>query len=79
MVDVDVKRNPPFAQGRVWLFGHKGAAFPFTKGPVYTMKDRPDHVLVPALLISKVLRHLGLEQQEQAMFWNIRQYEAAKE
>ena len=78
MIDVDVKRDPQFAPGRVWLFGKKGAAFPFTKGPIYTMKDRGDEVMVPSLFIRKVLKHLGLEQQEQAMFWNIQQHEQEK-
>ena len=71
LIGVDVKRNPQFSPGRVWLFGKKGGSFPFTKGPVYTVRDRPDDDLTPRLFIQKVLKHLGIEESERADFWNI--------
>jgi hypothetical protein len=74
LIGVDVKRNPEFSPGRVWLFGKKGPSFPFTRGPVYTVKDRADDVVAPRLFILKILKHLGLEQPEQAQFWNIADY-----
>lgn len=74
LLDVEVKRNAPFDRGRVWMFGKKGGSFPFTKGPIYTTKDRPDDEIVPWVFIEKVLKHLGLDRDERASFWNIKHH-----
>jgi len=70
LIGVEVQRCPGYDPKFVWLFGMKGASFPHTKGPVYTVKNRPDDEPVTMKFIVATLGHLGLTQQQQAEFWN---------
>ena len=75
MIGVDVVVSPPAPVGWVWLFGNKGAPMPWTKGPIYSIKVRNDNELVPWKVTEKILKHLGLEDNDKAQFWNIEEHD----
>ncbi len=71
LIGVTVVHSPPAPVGSVWLFGKKRASFPFSRGPIYPIKLRKEDDLIPGRMVGKILKHLGLDQNEQGQFWNI--------
>jgi hypothetical protein len=66
--------SPPAPVGWVWLFGKGRGVFPFSKGPIYPMKQRGGDDLVPAPMIEKILKALVLDASDCAQFWNITEH-----
>ena len=77
LIGATIVKSPPAPEGSVWLFGKKGPFFPFIKGPIYPIKVRPDGDIVPRKVVEKILRRLGLGQDDQVMFWDIQEHNAA--
>jgi len=67
---IGVQINTTSQSGWIYLFGKKGAAMPWTRGPVYPIKIRPDDDLIPAKMIQKIMKHLALNQDDQTQFWD---------
>ena len=74
-IGADVVVSPPAPVGSVWLFGKKSGSFPWTRGPIYPIKARGDNDLVPQKVVEKILKHLGLEENDKAEFWNIEEHD----
>jgi hypothetical protein len=66
-----VVKSPPAPAGEVWLFGKGRGSFPWTRGPIYPIRHRADNDLIPGVMVEKILKKLGLDQQDQEAFWNI--------
>jgi len=65
-----VVRHPPAPAGEVWLFGNGKGSFPWTRGPIYPVRERPNEEPVPGIMVEKILKKLGLSREDQAAFWN---------
>ncbi len=74
-IGADVVVSPPAPVGWVWLFGKKGGPMPWTRGPIYPIKARGDNELVPRKAVEKILKHLDLEDNDEAQFWNIEEHD----
>ncbi len=71
--------SPPAPKGSVWLFGKGESYFPFTRGPIYPVRERPGDELIPRVMVQKILKHLGLDQNECAQFWNVQEHDRVGE
>jgi len=56
--------------GWVYLFGKKGGPMPWTRGPLYPVKLRAANEPIPAKMVQKIMKHLGLEHDDREQFWN---------
>ena len=74
-IGADVVVSPPAPVGSVWLFGKKPGVMPWTRGPIYPIKARGDNELVPRKVVEKILKHLGLKDNDVAQFWNIEEHD----
>jgi hypothetical protein len=73
-----VVRHPPAPAGGIWLFGKGGGTFPWTRSPIYPVRERPDDEPIPGVMVDKILKKLGLGKEDQAAFWNIQTHISPK-
>jgi hypothetical protein len=71
-----VVKSPPAPVGQIWLFGKGRGSFPLTRGPIYPIQERPGNEMIPGVMIEKILKKLGLSQEDQAAFWSIQTHHA---
>ncbi len=75
LIGANAVLSPPAPVGWVWLFGKKRGVFPFSKGPIYPIKQRKGDDLIPALMIQKILKVLEFDASECAQFWGVTEHE----
>lgn len=66
-----IVRYPPAPAGEVWLFGKGAGPFPWVRGPIYPVRERPRDELIPGVMLEKILNKLDLDQNDQAAFLNV--------
>ncbi len=77
LIGATIVYSPPAPDGWIWLFGKKEGVFPYSKGPMYPMKLRDANDMVPARMISKILKNLKLAEEEATAFWSVQEHQQA--
>jgi hypothetical protein len=77
LIGADVVPSPPAPEGSIWLFGKGKGSFPWTRGPIYPVRNRAGDQPIPRRMAEKILKHLGLADNDRAAFWNARSHSTA--